>query len=142
MLKAYVGHMKAVCRLWMSVVCVVLLCFSMNIVGSVSTTFLHSPVPLIQYASTILKLLRPNNHEFAPSPPSPPPNVFFQRRRRGKKGVKAKHDKRLYRPFIHSWGKGGGGGGGASVVSERLTKAKVDIGGGGGGGSLQSSYQP
>ena len=32
--------------------------------------------------------------------PSPPPNIFFQRRKRRKKGgVKAKHDKRLYRPF-------------------------------------------
>ena len=101
MLKAYFGHMMAVCRLWIALVCVFLLCFSMNIVGSVSTTCLHSPVPLIQYASAILKLLRPNSHEFLPSPPSPPPNIFFQRRRRGKKGgVKAKHDKRPFMPSV------------------------------------------
>ena len=93
----------AVCRLWIAVVCVVVLCFSMNIVGSVSATYLHFPVPLIQYASTIMKLLCPNNHKFSPSSPSHPPNIFFQRRRQGKKGgVKAKHDKRPYRPFMPS----------------------------------------
>ena len=77
----------------------------MNIVRSVSTNYPHSPLPLIQYPSAILKLLRPNSHEFLPSPPSPspPPNIFFQRRKRRKKGgVKAKHDKRPYRPFMPS----------------------------------------
>ena len=103
MLKAHFGQNMAVCRLWVAVVCVVLLCFSMGIVGSVLTTCLHSPVSLIQYASTILKLLGPNRHEFFPSPASPPPNIFFQRRRRGKTGgVEAKHDKRPYRPFMPS----------------------------------------
>ena len=93
----------AVCKLLIATVCVVLFCFSMNIVGSVSTTYLHSLVPLIQYVSTILKLLRPNSHEFSPFPPSALPNIFFQRRRRRKKGgVKAKHVKRPYRPFMPS----------------------------------------
>ena len=40
---------------------------------------------------------------FTFSPFSPPPNIFFQRRRRGKEGgVKVKHDKRPYRPFMPS----------------------------------------
>ena len=70
------------CRSLIAVVCVVLLCISMNIGDSVSTCHLHSPVPLIQYASTLLTLLRPNSHEFSPSTLSPLPNSLSQRRER------------------------------------------------------------